>query len=246
MKSPRTLFQATVTRRVLAFLLLCACSLAAAAQDYAREQRWRAEVLGNLVVGDAVELRTAAGRAFLGLYTEGKAGMAAVLLVHGIGVHPDHGIIGSLRVALSDMGFATLSIQMPVLAADAQPQDYYPALFPEAASRIAAAAQWLASRKHEKIVLASHSLGSWMSQHYLESAKPPAVKAWVCMGRGGSLGSLPLPVLDVYGERDLPAVLKSAPARRATKQVRIAGTDHFYTGREDELARVLREFIEAR
>jgi alpha/beta superfamily hydrolase len=30
----------------------------------------------------------------------------------------------------------------------------------------------------------------------------------------------------------------------ATRQVMIAGADHFYAGKEDELARLLREFIE--
>jgi alpha/beta superfamily hydrolase len=64
------------------------------------------------------------------------------------------------------------------------------------------------------------------------------------MGRSGPLPELPLPVLDVYGEKDLPAVLSTAKARRATKQAVIPGADHFYNGKEAELARVLREFIE--
>jgi pimeloyl-ACP methyl ester carboxylesterase len=157
-------------------------------------------------------------------------------------VHPDHGVIGSLRVALSDMGFATLSIQMPVLPADAPAEDYVP-LFPAAAARIAAAAEWLKGRGARNMVLASHSLGSWMSQYYLERAGNPPFAAWVCMGRGGPVPALPLPVLDVYGEKDNPAVLKSAAARRASRQVVIAGADHFYTGEEEELARVLGEFI---
>lgn len=113
------------------------------------------------MVGDAVEIR-AAGRGFLGLYAAGKAGLPAIVVVHGIGVHPDHGIIGSLRVALNDMGFTTLSIQMPVLGAEARPQDY-PPLFAEAAARISAAAAWLKDKGAERLVLASHSLGAAMS-----------------------------------------------------------------------------------
>jgi alpha/beta superfamily hydrolase len=230
--------------RLIALLILSAAAHAAAAQDYAREERWKAEVLGNLVVGDAVELRaSSSGRPFLGLYTAGDPKQPAVLLVHGIGVHPDHGIIGSLRMRLADMGFTTLSIQMPVLAATAESQDYYPALFPESSARIGAAHAWLASRKHSKVVLASHSLGSWMAQYHLEKEKP-AFAAWISMGRGGAIPALPLPVLDVYGERDNPAVLASTRARIATRQAVIPGADHFYTGHEDELARLLREFIE--
>jgi pimeloyl-ACP methyl ester carboxylesterase len=229
--------------RLIALLIFCATAQAASAQDYAREDRWNAEVLGNLVVGDAVQIAGAYGRPFLGLYTEGEQGRPAVLLVHGIGVHPDHGVIGSLRMRLADMGFSTLSIQMPVLAADAQSADYYPALFPEASERIRAGNAWLASRRHSKVVLASHSLGSWMAQYHLEKEKP-AFAAWISMGRSGPVPPLPLPVLDVYGEKDNPAVLRSRQDRMATRQVMIAGADHFYAGREQELARLLREFIE--
>jgi pimeloyl-ACP methyl ester carboxylesterase len=232
----------TAGRRLMALLVSLLSSLAAA-QDYAREDRWKSEVVGNLVVGDAVQIAGASGRPFLGLYTQGEQGRPAVLLVHGIGVHPDHGIIGSLRMRLADMGFSTLSIQMPVLAADAQSADYYPALFPEASERIRAGNAWLASRRHSKVVLASHSLGSWMAQYHLEKEKP-AFAAWISMGRSGPVAPLPLPVLDVYGEKDNPAVLKTVQSRRGARQVMIPGADHFYAGKEDELARLLREFIE--
>jgi alpha/beta superfamily hydrolase len=227
----------------LLFLISLCLAAAAHAQDYAREARWKSEVVGNLVVGDAVDLRLPSGRTFLGLYTAGRAQLPALVIVHGSGVHPDHGVIGSLRVALSDMGFTTLSIQMPVLAADAPAQDYYPGVFPEAAARIGAAAAWLREKHKGKMVLVSHSLGAWMSQHYLESAGSAMPFAgWVSLGRSGPVPKLPLPVLDVYGEKDLPAVLESAPERRAAVQVRIAGADHFYNGKEAELAGLLKDF----
>jgi pimeloyl-ACP methyl ester carboxylesterase len=241
-------------------LLLAVVSLGASAQDYAREARWKSEVLGNLVVGDAVDVVPPGGRAFLGLYTAGEPAKPAVLIVHGIGVHPDHGVIGILRGALADMGFSTLSIQMPVLAADAQSEDYHPELFPESSARIAAGHAWLGAKGHRAVVLASHSLGSWMSQYHLESGNPAAQSGaparfagWVSMGRGGTLGDparIGVPVLDLYGEKDLPAVLSSAAARRealqrlpGSRQSVIAGADHFYTGREQLLAAEIREFI---
>ncbi len=86
----------------LVFLLL---SVGAAAQDYEREKRWAAEVVPNLVVGDAVRIS-----GFLGLYTEARNPKNAILLIHGLGVHPDHGVIGILRTSLADLGYATLSI----------------------------------------------------------------------------------------------------------------------------------------
>jgi pimeloyl-ACP methyl ester carboxylesterase len=240
-------------KEIVMTLVLAAVAFAAAGQDYERERRWEKEVLSFLMVGDAVRIASPRGPAFLGLHAEGEPGKPAVVLVHGLGVHPDHGIIGQLRAALSDMGFETLSIQMPVLAADAPGSDY-PALFPEAAVRIAAAAEWLRAKGRSRIVLLSHSMGSWMSQWYFESAAAAPFAAWICMGRSGDLGTiagLKMPVLDVYGEKDFPAVLQHAAARRTSveripgsRQAVIAGADHFFAGREKELSQTVRAFIE--
>ena len=243
----------SMKRRLFLALIVVTAADAARGQDYLREQRWTADVLSSLVVGEAVRIGLASGATFLGLYTPGRAGRPVVLLVHGAGVHPDHGVIGIVRVALADRGFTTLSIQMPVLAADARAEDYLP-LFPEAAERIAAGAHWLEGKQRRPIVILSHSLGSWMAQSYLQSPAAVAFAAWICMGRSGPLGApaRPVPILDVYGERDLPMVLRYAGERRRTlervagsRQVMIAGADHFYTGREAELTDALVPFIEA-
>jgi len=235
-------------RRLMLFAAAACIAHGAGAQDTAREQRWAEQVVPNVVVGDAVHIELGSGRKFLGLYTAPQGAKTAVLLVHGIGVHPDHGVIGILRVSLSDMGYATLSIQMPVLASDARPADYYPKLFPEAGERIAAAARWLAGKGYGRMVLLSHSLGSWMSEVYLERTPGAPFAAWVCMGRAGAFGDVAqvrMPVLDVYGENDLPAVLAGAAARGAVvRQVVIPKADHFYTGHERELAEAVRGFIE--
>jgi pimeloyl-ACP methyl ester carboxylesterase len=240
-------------RRCFLAWAIATAALPSGGQDILREQRWKNEVLSNLVVGDAVRISLPSGSAFLGLYTQGRAGQSAVLLVHGAGVHPDHGVIGILRVALADRGYTTLSIQMPVLAADARTQDYLP-LFPEAGERIAAAAGWLEARTQDPIVILSHSLGAWMTERYLESTKAAPFAAWICMGRSGALAgpAHPIPILDVYGEHDLALVLRYAEERRralqlipGSRQVMIPGADHFYTGKEPELTDALVPFIEA-
>jgi alpha/beta superfamily hydrolase len=238
--------------RWVAWILLAA-AFSAAAQDYEREKRWAAEIVPNLVVGDAVQLKLPSGREFLGLYAERKGAPAAVLLLHGVGVHPDHGVIGTLRVALADMGYATLSIQLPVQKSDAQLEDYYPAVFPEAVERVRAAGAWLADHGYRRVVLLSHSMGSWMANVYYENTADSRFAAWVCMGLTGGFGGMRnvrVPVLDVYGEQDLAQVLRADWRRRATlvaldgsKQVRIAGADHHYTGKEKELAAQIRDFI---
>jgi len=223
------------------------------AQDYAREKRWAEEVVPGLVVGEAVWLAGARGRKFLGLYAHSNSSKAAVLLVHGVGVHPDHGVIGALRTSLSDAGHTTLSIQMPVQHADAGVNDYYPAVFPEAVERIRTGARWLSENGQRRIVLLSHSMGSWMSNVYFEETGDSPFAAWVCMGLTGGygkLGNVKVPILDVYGEYDLPNVLRADWRRRiaidsvgGSRQVRVAGADHHYAGKEKELAELIDRFI---
>ena len=233
------------------FLLVVACG--ALAQDYEREKRWSAEVLPNLVVGEAVTLKLPSGREFLGLYAESKAAKRAILLVHGVGVHPDHGVIGILRSSLPDLGYTTLAIQMPVQKSDATVADYYPAVFPEAVERIRSAAAWLAQKGYAKPVLLSHSMGSWMSNVFYEQTADAPFAAWICMGLTGGfgrMGNVKVPVLDLYGEKDLPSVLRADWRRRITldglpgsAQVQIAGADHHYNGREKALAAEIAAFL---
>src|SRR5579859_1221209 len=133
--------------------------------DYARERRWANEVVPGLVVGEAVWLQ-AARHEFLAIYTQAAKPRGAIVLAHGLGVNPDYGVIGALRTRLADAGYSTLSIQMPILAATA-PAERYPALFPEAGERIAAALDWLQARKYRSIVLVSHSMGTRMANYFV-------------------------------------------------------------------------------
>lgn len=233
-------------RLLAAFALLLA--LPAAAQDYAREKRWADEVVPNLVVGDAVWLETGAGRKFLAIHAKADKPKGALVIVHGIGVHPDHGVIGVLRTKLTDRGWTTLSIQMPVQAADARSEAYYPKLFPEAIDRIRAAAKWLVAKEGPRVAIVSHSLGSWMSNVYFDETPDSPFRAWACLGLTGgySWGAYfsPRPLLDVYGENDLEPSVDAAWRRRLTlatapdgsRQAMIAGADHFYGKKEEDLA----------
>lgn len=234
-------------------VLLGLLSLPLLAQDYEREKRWSEEIVPGLVVGDAVWLEGKGGRKFLGLLTESRNAPAAIVLVHGVGVHPDHSVIGTLRASLADAGYTTLSIQMPVQKADAGANDYYPTVFPEAVERIRSAARWLEGNGSRRVVLLSHSMGSWMSNVYYEETPTAPFAAWVCMGLTGGYGSMrnvKVPLLDVYGENDLSNVLRADWRRRITtdsiaggRQVRIAGAEHFYVGKEKELTATIDAFI---
>ncbi|HEX7972666.1 MAG TPA: DUF3530 family protein [Thiobacillus sp.] len=219
--------------------------------DYAREKKWADEVVPGLVIGDPVYLQTPRDHhRFLALYTPTATGKAAIV-VHGMGIHPDWGLIGTLRTELADRGFATLSIQMPILAADAQ-ADAYPPTFPEAAERIATAVEFLKAKGYTQLAIVSHSMGSRMSLEYFNGTPDPAVKSWVSLGPPfNGYAKLKLPVLDLYGDNDLPPVLANAAQRKRSltakdsKQVTIAHADHFYSGHEGEMVEAVAAFLSA-
>ena len=246
--------------RVFLAVLLLALSAAGQGhtQDFEREARWRSEIVPGLVVGEAVDIPGPGGRAFLALLTTpsgaDRATKTLIVIVHGIGVHPDHGIVGTLRMDLADRGYATLAIQMPVLPSDAPPEHYEP-LFRNAAERIASTAAWARDRSYRDLVLVSHSLGSRMSNAYFDHTRASAFRAWVALGLGGSYSAKfaqqpPVPVLDIYGERDLESVLSSASAREPVARrsggrlERIAGAYHFYAGRESVLVSLIARYAE--
>lgn len=230
----------------------------ALAQDYAREKRWAEEIVPTLVVGDAVLIRAASGRDFLGLYAPTKGAKTAIVLVHGVGVHPDHGVIGILRDKLTALGHTTLSIQMPVQSKEAGVDDYFPTVFPDAADRISKAAEWLRARGHADVVLLSHSMGAWMVNEYFDrSHSVTPYKAWIVMGLTGgfswTMRNYAFPVLDIYGEQDVAPVLSAAWRRKlalksgnGSRQVMMPGADHHHNGKEGALATVIDGFLRER
>src|SRR5882757_7019193 len=93
---------------------ICAPLLAAAQQqpsDYAREKRWADEIVPSIVSGEAVWLEAPRTEKFLGIYTEAKNARGAIILAHGLGVHPDHGLIGEPRAQLADQAVVGMHAQ---------------------------------------------------------------------------------------------------------------------------------------
>lgn len=238
------------------FLLSIFLSALALAQtpDYAREKRWADEITPAILLGDAVYLTLDSGHKFLALHAASPKARAGVIVVHGMGVHPDWNLINVLRSQLSEQGYATLSLQMPVLAADAKGESY-PALFPDAAGRLRAAVKFLRGQGHRKIAIVSHSMGARMVNHFIVNGGASEIDAWAAIGISTGVylqaETFKAPVLDIYGEKDFPAVLANAAKRaeairrvRGSGQVSVAGADHYFNGTESELTRHVKRFLD--
>lgn len=241
----------------LLFLLVVSCP-AFAASDYAREKNWVDEVTPGIVVGDPVYLEQKNRHKFLGIYTEAAHAKMGLVVVHGVGIHPDWGMVGTLRQRLPDYGYTTLSIQMPVLAVDAKPETYV-STFPEAVERLQLAVAYLKQKGYTRIALVSHSMGSRMSYAYM-ARNPVDISAWAALGMPAALGNpggavvynnIKVPVLDLYGDNDLPQVLAGGAKRKTSlkgkatsKQIVIPNTDHFFAGHEDEMVKTVKDFLD--
>ena len=232
------------------------------ASDLAKEKRWADQVVDALLDGEAVYLND--GRTdFLAIETESEdAGSRAAIVMHGTGVHPNWPtVVQPLRVRLTEAGWHTLSIQMPVLANEAEHAEYA-AIYDWVPGRIDAAVDYLREKGIDTVVLAAHSQGATMSSYYL-SRNPSSASAFVAIGMGAtqkdshvnsakSLESINIPVLDLYGSEDLPGVLDTADKRKRSaahnqgyRQLVIDGAGHFFDNENDELIEAISQWLDS-
>ena len=223
------------------------------ASDFAKEKRWAAQIEDALLDGDAVYLNTGSNN-FLTIDTRADDNKtSAVILLHGIGAHPDWPqLISPLRVALPEQGWTTLSLQLPILSNDAEGKDYLP-LMDEVAPRIEAAIAYLTKAGFKKIHIVAHSMGTAMAGYYLSHNSSP-IKSYVAIGMGGLneqyLGKVSIPVYDIYGADDLPGVKDGAADRLIAaklntnyEQKMVVGADHFFDGKDGVLHTLITEWL---
>src|SRR5688572_9048510 len=223
--------------------------------DAAREKRWADQIVPSLVVGDALYLDSAGGGKFLALYTPVERAKGAVLLAHGPGLHPDHGVVGELRVQLADRGYSTLSLQMPVLAAEVDDGQAYAKLFPEAAQRIAAGVKFLQGKGAKRIAIVSHAMGSGMAYHYLREQRAAPVFAWAALSFYGvfkEMDGAGIPILDLYGAADYRGIRGPASERAqilralpGSRQLAAPDGGRFLAGGEKTVLREVAAFLDS-
>ncbi|WP_299877824.1 DUF3530 family protein [uncultured Cocleimonas sp.] len=234
--------------------------------DLEREKRMAIEVEDAVLDGEVIFLEDTAneGHAFMAIDMEAesdksdKGQKGAVLILHGRGFHPNwEDAIYPLRTQLPASGWRTLSLQMPVLEKSAKYYDYVP-LFPQAAERIDMGITYLKKQGVKKIVILAHSCGAHMAMDWVRNQKgllDESVIGYIGAGMGATdykqkmaepfpLAEMKVPVLDIYGDKDYPAVLRMAEGRLTdikmagdpkSAQVIVPGADHYFKGKGNEV-----------
>lgn len=217
------------------------------ASDNRRELEFAATIKHHLTIGEIVDLPIKE-RTFLAIHTRSlfDEPYGTAIILHDQGGFPDQeNVIHSLRIALLRHRWNTLSIQLPLQEMGVPEQEYY-GLFPEAKDRIKAAIAFLRKSGEQSIALVGHGLGALMGLYSL-SGDPQNIAAFVAIslavpdtGRQYAqtlafIEQLQLPLLDIYGENDLPAVVDSARKRRLAalknpdyRQVQLDDTGHLF------------------
>lgn len=224
-------------------------ALTSVASDEKREAEMAADIQKTLNLGHPIWL-DANGKKFLGLRTDTTKSPndGVVILIHDTGGHPNQqAVIKNLRAFFPEHRWTTLSIQMPVREAGAAVQDYY-SLFPEAKSRLLAAINLAKSEKAEKIAVIGYGLGGLMASYALANEKDEKiVSALITISLPTPatddenaktlqlMSKLKVPMLDIYGEKDMPDVVQNARDRQvaakpnsAYRQVQVDNEGHLF------------------
>lgn len=241
-----------MTLKIIIWITILMLSVSAYASDLEKEQRWREEVEDSIMDGEAVDIRVD-GYDVFAIYTEAEDGSdKGMIVVHGTGIHPNwQHVVQPIRIEMIAHGWNTLSIQMPILHNEAEYEEYVP-LYPEVPPRLRAAEAFLKDRGMKTLLIVAHSQGATMSSYYL-SRHPSDVKGLIAIGMGAtqkdshvnsaeSLKNIAIPVLDLFGDDDLPGVLETADRRKNSSvhnayysQQMIEGANHFFDGMDHDL-----------
>jgi len=198
-----------------------------------------------------------------GEYLEGKGSKIGVILAHGQGWDPDSHVVGPLRRVINkELGFHTLSLQMPIIPGKRSPETFqeYASTFPDAYKTIQAAIDFLKKEKGvERVYLMGYSMGGRMTTAFLANHPDSGIVGYIGVGlvAGGeeplntnlNLRKVKIPVLDIYAENDQDA--KFAANRKSFvsdrfKQVPISGAKHDYKGYDKEITDVVIPWLRER
>ena len=241
-------------------------------QELSREQKI-ADKLVQIADADEITSLKALGGQFIGLYKSANSSEISktretngvVILVHGMGAHPDWpDVISPLRTQLAESGWSTFSIQMPILSPE-EPVAKYGKTLKIANSRIQAAVDYLHAWEMQPIILLGYSFGAAQAASYLASDKSKNVAAFVSVSMLAQkfikpsldvykfIGRINIPMLDIYAEDDLDDNRRGIDDRRLAasknshvlfKQIEVQQAGHYYLGVKNALAEQIHVWLQ--
>lgn len=247
------------------FVFLIAANVDAIS-DTERENQIANKLIEQLHAGEAIWFGDDKTK-FLGLYTETFLFQRqdAILLLHGMGAHPDWPeVISPLRWELPFHQLPVLSIQLPILSPDT-PVSNYGKTTKEASRRINIAVDYLHKLGFSRVILVGYSFGAALGAHYLAHKKNHKITAFIAISILARnfldptlnlkflLSKINIPILDIYAADDYEEVLKAVPDRRLAahkngngtfRQYEIPDTNHIYSDHTDHLIKVIVDWIE--
>jgi pimeloyl-ACP methyl ester carboxylesterase len=246
---------------ILCFLFILLTPPVLPGAPNAHEQELVEALVLRLERGEAVWLN-AGGDHFPAFYHQPlqETAQGAALILHGMGAHADWPeVISPLRLNLPAGGWATLSLQLPVLE-PGRPLNAYGNTVSRAADRIRAAVKHLRDRNTTNIVIIGHGFGANTGAHFLAEGGA-GIQAFIGIGMqdydflyprqewSAFLARIKIPILDILGSRDSSEVLQMAADRlreaekrnpQPYQQIVIDGADRYFAGLEQILiARIL-------
>ncbi len=238
-------------KRVFFFSCYLFISLNSWSADTLRERQYAIEILKDLRFGSAIYLGK---NKYLALYTdtESAENRGTAILLHDTGQHPDSKpLIHNLRIQLPEHQWATLSLQLPIYEYGAETNQSFD-LFPEAFERIQAAIDFLQKSDVKNVALVGYGMGGLIAVAYVYESKNKAVGAVTAISLPISetenqfsdtltfLSKTNLPILDIYGSKDIATVSKKARKKRIAakhnpqyRQVEITQTQRPYQNHQD-------------
>lgn len=190
-------------------------------------------------------------------FLDGGSSKTGIILLHDDGGNPNSYVVVPLRNVLnSDLGYHTLSLQLPKWPAKLSEYKYH---FHKTYDYIDEAVNYLVKEKKvERIFIIGHNLGATLASAYLEKYPQDVIKGFVgfAMRDGGgypmdsanNLEGLKIPVLDVYGTGGDRVYSKDAEKRAKLvsdtyKQHIIPFASDKFTGYDFEITNAVIEWI---
>ena len=209
-----------------AMLALCAFSLCGLAADADRNTA----AAPSDVEGEFIRFETGDG-AFDAIFRARQHGdpRGGLILLHDQNGNADSlDVIRPLRLALSNAGWDTLSLQLSGTYRDTD-RAHWLARGPQIVARLTSGIDWLKGRGIDGLViLAQGASGNIVLQWVAARKTGPDVHALVLVSTPWTtadetdemtaLRQLKLPILDIYAQRDIAAVVDTAAARRLAAQ----------------------------